>query len=167
MVAERVSLTALCRDLGARLVARGLTVTVAESCTGGLVAAALTECPGSSQWFAYGFVTYSPQAKQALLGLSAEAVAPARIVSEATACAMAEAARRRAGADWAIAVTGIAGPQGGRRACPVGTVVIAWGDGRGTEAQTFRFPGDRAHVRASAVEAALQGLRARLMERPG
>ncbi len=158
--------TALIRDLaaavGAHLVAAGLKVTVAESCTGGLLAAALTDIPGSSAWFEAGFVTYAPRAKHAVLGVPWERLAQATIVSAPTAIAMARGALGRGGAEVAVGVTGFAGPTGGTAACPVGTVAIGWVTARGEQAQVCHFPGDRGAVRAQAVAAALAGLKDRL-----
>ena len=161
MDSEPLALTVASR-LGEALSRQGLTLTVAESCTGGMVAAALTAVPGSSRWFGYGFVTYSSEAKARLLGLESTYLDSDHIVSAETAVAMARAARKRALADLAIGVTGIAGPSGGTACCPVGTVAIAWALGDEIEAQTFHFPGDRERVRAQAVLSALGGLETRL-----
>ncbi len=163
MGTERGALTqALAWAIGGYLAAAGRTVAVAESCTGGLIAAALTDVPGSSAWFGYGFVTYSPRAKHELLGVPWERLDAKTIVSEPTAIAMARGALAASGADIAIGVTGIAGPSGGTPDCPVGTVAIGWAAGGWQRAETYRFPGDRAAVRAQAVAAALTGLKERL-----
>lgn len=159
---DREPLVTIATSLGETLSARGLTLTVAESCTGGLMAAALTAVAGSSRWFGYGFVTYSAEAKVRLLGLDQEHLDDDHIVSERTAVAMAQAARTRASADLAIGVTGVAGPTGGSARCPVGTVAIAWALPEQVSAQTFHFPGDREQVRAQAVVSALAGLLTRL-----
>lgn len=151
--AESLSIT-----LGRRLHERGLTVATAESCTGGGIASALTDVPGSSQWFGYGFVTYSNAAKQSLLGVDAGALTAHGAVSRQVVLAMAEGARRVAGADLSVAVSGIAGPGGGSPDKPVGSVWIAWADSRTACAQLFRFAGDRSAVREQSVIAALQGL---------
>ncbi len=157
---------ALIKDLaaavGARLVAAGLRVTVAESCTGGLLAAALTAIPGSSAWFEAGFVTYTPRAKHILLGVPWAHLDEALIVSAPTAIAMAHGAHERGGAEVAVGVTGYAGPTGGTPACPVGTVAIGWVTARGEQSQVCHFSGDREAVRAQAVAAALAGLKDRL-----
>ena len=150
--------------LGEILSLQGLTLAVAESCTGGMLAAALTAVAGSSRWFGYGFVTYSAAAKERLLGLDPHCLDSDHIVSADTAMAMAMAARTRASADLGIGVTGIAGPSGGTPRCPVGTVAIAWALGTQVEAQTFHFTGDRGQVRAQAVVSALSGLEARLAQ---
>ncbi|MDA8191078.1 CinA family protein [Acidiferrobacter thiooxydans] len=152
----------LAAAVGARLAAAGQTVTVAESCTGGLLAAALTDVPGSSAWFGYGFVTYAPEAKHRLLGVAWERLDGNTIVSEATALSMARGALAVSGADIAIGVTGIAGPTGGTPECPVGTVAIGWAADGWEHAATHRFTGDRSAVRAQAVVAALDGLQGRL-----
>lgn len=148
----------LSQTLGRRLIERGLTVAAAESCTGGGIAAALTAIPGSSQWFGYGFVTYSNAAKQALLGVDAATLEACGAVSREVALAMALGALRAAGADLAVAVTGVAGPGGGSVDKPVGSVWIAWADARSARAQLFLFSGDRRAVREQSVVAALQGL---------
>lgn len=153
---------ALAAELGRRLLARGWRVTVAESCTGGLVAGAITSVAGSSDWFDAGFVTYSNAAKTALLGVPEATLAAHGAVSEETAHAMAAGALAKSGADLAVAVTGIAGPSGGTPAKPVGTVCFAWAaKGGSVESATRRFDGDRAAVRAAGVRFALEGLLAR------
>ena len=155
----------LALDLGRALAARGLKAATAESCTGGLVAGAITDIAGSSAWFDRGFVTYSNEAKVELLGVRPETLARFGAVSEATAREMVAGALERSGADIAVAVTGIAGPAGGTAEKPVGLVWLAWG-GRGgdVEVASRRFPGDRAAVREATVAFALEGLieRARL-----
>lgn len=155
---KQASLEALCRALGARLGAAGLTVAVAESCTGGLVAASWTAVPGSSAWFEMGFVTYSPRAKRLVLGLPEACLGPLCIVSSGTACAMALAAQALSDADVALGITGFAGPTGGSPSQPVGTVVIAWANRARAESETFYFPGDRHAVRMAAVVSAVSGL---------
>ena len=158
-----LSLNALCTALGESLSRQGLRVAVAESCTGGLVAASFTAIPGSSRWFEYGFVTYSAAAKRTLLGLPPEYLGEDHVVSELTACAMARAAQALSGADVALGITGIAGPSGGRPGRPVGTVVIAWANRALAEAQTYHFPGNREAVRSQAVVSAVTGLTTRLV----
>ena len=154
---------ALAVRLGQALLARGRRVAVAESCTGGLIAAAITDIAGSSGWFDRGFVTYSNEAKVELLGVAPETLAASGAVSEETARQMAAGALTRSAADVAVAVTGIAGPGGGSPDKPVGTVCLAWARRGGTpEAVTRHFAGDRSEVRRATVEAALEGLLARL-----
>ena len=153
---------ALAADLGRALLGRGWRVTVAESCTGGLVAGAITSVAGSSDWFDLGFVTYSNAAKTALLGVPEATLAAHGAVSEETARAMAEGALAKSGTDLAAAVTGVAGPSGGTPAKPVGTVCFAWATkGGAVESATHRFDGDRAAVRGASVLAALEGLLSR------
>ena len=136
---------------------RGLTIATAESCTGGLVAAALTAVPGSSEAVLGGFVTYSNAMKTRMLGVPEGVLASVGAVSEACARDMASGAMLESGADIAVSTTGIAGPGGGSAEKPVGLVYIAAARrGRGTEVQRHVFPGDRAAVRAATVDAALR-----------
>ena len=138
----------LAAELGRRLAARRAFVTAAESCTGGLVAGAITAIPGSSGWFQRGFVTYSNEAKTEMLGVPAETLARHGAVSEETARSMAEGALRTSRADYAVAITGVAGPDGGTAAKPVGMVCFGWAarDGRDDRhhAAFSRRPGSRA-----------------------
>ena len=152
-------IVALAAELGRRLASRRALVTAAESCTGGLVAGAITSIPGSSGWFQRGFVTYSNEAKTEMLGVSAETLARHGAVSEETARSMAEGALRAGRANYAVAITGVAGPDGGTPAKPVGMVCFGWAalDGS-TTSTTKRLPGDRAAVRHASVIVALQGL---------
>ncbi|WP_217125405.1 CinA family protein [Hydrogenophilus thiooxidans] len=149
-------------DLAARvgrlLGERGETLATAESCTGGLIAAAITSVAGSSAWFEAGFVTYANRAKTALLGVLPETLAAHGAVSEATACEMANGARTRAATTWAVAVSGIAGPSGGTAQKPVGTVCFAWAGPNGVTATTRHFRGNRAAVRIQTVIWALATL---------
>jgi nicotinamide-nucleotide amidase len=139
--------------------AAGLRLATAESCTGGLIAGCLTAVPGSSSVFERGFVTYSNDSKIELLGVAAELIAEHGAVSEAVCRAMAEGALAHAHADLSVAVTGIAGPDGGAPDKPVGTVHIAVArHGRDTAHAGHHFPGDRAQIRAASVEAALDML---------
>lgn len=142
-----------------RLQANGLTVATAESCTGGLVAAALTAIPGSSASVLAGFVTYSNGAKEAMLGVPRATLDSVGAVSAETAKAMAEGAMSRSGADLAVSTTGIAGPGGATPGKPVGLVYLAAAR-RGAETVVARhvFPGDRAAVRAATVAEALRML---------
>ena len=144
--------------LGAALLAARQTVATAESCTGGGIAEALTRIAGSSRWFERGWVTYSNRAKQDDLHVPAALLAAGGAVSEAVVRAMAEGARARAGTDWAVAVSGIAGPDGGSPDKPVGTVWLAWAGAAGTHAERHHFAGDRGAVRQQTVQRALSGL---------
>lgn len=153
-------ITRLARELGLACVRRGpLLVATAESCTGGGVAEAITRIAGSSAWFDRAFVTYTDEAKTELLGVPAALIAAHGAVSEPVAVAMAEGALARSAARVAVAVTGIAGPDGGSAAKPVGTVWLAWAArGEQTQARRFLFRGGRAHVRAQSIAIALRGL---------
>ena len=159
MTATEQELADLAQRLGRALEARNLRVATAESCTGGLIAAACTTVAGSSDWFERGFVTYSNDAKTEALGVDPALIAAHGAVSEQVARAMADGALARAHAELAVAVTGIAGPAGGTPTKPVGLVCLAWARrGEQVEALTEHFPGDRAAVRAATVVRALQGL---------
>ncbi|MDE2369794.1 MAG: CinA family protein [Burkholderiales bacterium] len=138
--------------------ARGWRIAAAESCTGGLIAAACTSVAGSSDWFERGFVTYSNQAKTDLLGVQGHLIAEHGAVSEAVALAMAGGALARAPVQLAVAVTGIAGPGGAVPGKPVGTVWLAWGTAAGLRAERLQLAGDRAAVREATVDAALRRL---------
>jgi nicotinamide-nucleotide amidase len=148
--------------IGRRLGAARLTLTAAESCTGGWISKSITDVAGSSQWFMEGFVTYSNEAKHERLGVSNSILRKHGAVSEATARAMATGALRRAGADVAVAVTGIAGPGGGTPEKPVGTVCLAWARRCGRRidvvSQLRHFRGDRDAIRRKTVRAAMLGL---------
>lgn len=147
------------RTLGRLLKERGWTITTAESCTGGWIAKTLTDVPGSSAWFESGFVTYSNAAKHAMLGVPEEVIARHGAVSRACVVAMAEGALRVAHSDVAVAVSGIAGPEGGSEEKPVGTVWFGFSGAQGATTALHRLlPGDRAAVRRAAVAIALQGL---------
>jgi nicotinamide-nucleotide amidase len=155
----------LATRVGKALLASGRFVTTAESCTGGWIAKALTDVPGSSQWFGEGFVTYSNDAKVRRLGVARSMLESEGAVSKAVARAMAEGALQRTGAQLAVAVTGIAGPDGAVLGKPVGTVWFCWATRR-TGRITFsserkRFRGARDAVRRSAVRHALNRLLSR------
>lgn len=148
----------------AALQARGMTLATAESCTGGLIAAALTAIPGSSATLLAGYVTYSNEAKTAMIGVPMALIDSVGAVSEAVARRMAEGALRASGADIAVSCTGIAGPGGGSAAKPVGLVHLACArDGHRTLAAKKIFPGDRAAIRAATVATAFALIR-RAME---
>jgi nicotinamide-nucleotide amidase len=142
---------------------RALTVALAESCTGGLLAERLTRVPGSSAYLDRGFVTYSNRAKVELLGVDPALIEQHGAVSEACARAMAEGARRASGADVAVAITGIAGPDGGTAEKPVGLVFIALEGAAGSRVRRVQFPGDRERVRYQAAQAALEMVRRGLL----
>jgi nicotinamide-nucleotide amidase len=143
-------------ELATRLVARGWRISTAESCTGGLIAACCTAVAGSSHWFDCGFVTYSNDAKTAMLGVPADLIAAHGAVSEPVALAMAQGALLRSVADLAVAVTGIAGPGGAVPGKPVGTVWLALARrGARAQAQRLQLAGDRGAVREATVRAAL------------
>jgi nicotinamide-nucleotide amidase len=149
---------ALCARLAEVLQARGWMLATAESCTGGMIAAACTDLSGSSNWFERGFVTYSNEAKTEMLGVDAALIAQHGAVSEVVARAMAFGAVRHAHARVSVAVTGVAGPTGGTPHKPVGTVWFGFQvDGQLTS-ETRRFDGDRAAVRQATVQHALQRL---------
>jgi len=150
-------LIALATQLGEALKRKGWMLAVAESCTGGGIAQACTAIPGSSEWFDRGFVTYSNRSKTEMLGVPAELIERHGAVSEEVARAMAEGALIYSHADVAISVTGIAGPEGGSPAKPVGTVWIAAAVRTGAvAAQRYQFIGDRGAVRQQSVVDALR-----------
>jgi nicotinamide-nucleotide amidase len=158
-VPSDAALYTLAEALGAVLKLRQEALATAESCTGGLIAKLLTDVAGSSAWFERGLVTYSNAAKQGLLQVPDEALQRAGAVSADTVLAMCAGLLRQAPVRWAIAVSGIAGPDGGTPDKPVGTVWIAWsGRGLAPSASRFQFSGDRDAVRRRAAAAALQGL---------
>ena len=148
----------LCQQLAAALTGRGWMLATAESCTGGLIAAACTDLSGSSTWFDRGFVTYSNAAKTELLGVDAALVARHGAVSEVVVRAMAFGAVRHSAAQVAVAVTGVAGPTGGSADKPVGTVWFGFSVDGQLSSECCRFDGDRAAVRAATVRHALQRL---------
>lgn len=153
----------LSRKLGKVLGERGLTLAIAESCTGGWVAALVTDTAGSSAWFDRGFVTYSNQSKTDMLGVLSDTTTHFGAVSEETAREMAAGALANSNADWAISITGIAGPGGGSSGKPVGTVCFGWCQ-RGVEPTSvcLHFAGGRREVRQQAVVHAIQGVLDRL-----
>jgi PncC family amidohydrolase len=151
----------LANRLAERCLERGLTVAAAESCTGGLVAKAITDIPGSSGYFAGGVVSYSNEAKRRLLGVPVALLEAHGAVSAQVARAMALGARERFGTDLAVSVTGVAGPQGGSAAKPVGLTYVAVADAGGVEVRRFTWSGDRASNREASALAALELLLAR------
>jgi nicotinamide-nucleotide amidase len=155
-------LARLAARLGRKLLTRRSQITTAESCTGGWIAKVLTDVPGSSRWFGEGFVTYSNEAKVRQLGVPRSILRTQGAVSEAAARAMARGAIKRARASYSVAVTGIAGPDGGVPGKPVGTVWFCWGEMHGRnlhlEAERKHFRGDREAVRRKTVRWALAHL---------
>ncbi len=149
-------LDTLAAELGALLKARGLVLTLAESCTGGLVSASVTEIPGSSAWFDRGFVTYSNAAKIEMLGVLPNTLEKFGAVSEQTAREMAQGALNHSQANVAISITGIAGPDGGSVEKPVGTVCFAWaGKNILLTSMTKKISGNRQEVRDESTVTAL------------
>ena len=152
----------LAAAVGEALLARNARLATAESCTGGWIAKVLTDIAGSSAWFERGWVTYSNAAKQQDLAVPAATLQAHGAVSEAVAVAMALGALARSGAEFAVAVTGVAGPSGGTVAKPVGTVWTAWAwrtaEGAVSRAEVSRFAGDRNAIRQQTVVFALNGL---------
>lgn len=145
--------------VGQQLLARNASVTTAESCTGGWIAKVLTDIAGSSAWFERGFVTYSNEAKQQMVGVSESTLAQFGAVSEQVVREMAQGALSEAGAQYALSVSGIAGPDGGSEGKPVGTVWFGFAASTGEVlALVERFHGDREAVRRQATAWALQTL---------
>jgi len=164
-MAEQSRLMSLVEDLARELIDRQWRCATAESCTGGAIARALTELPGSSDWFERGFVTYSNAAKREMLGVAGQTLERYGAVSEQTAREMADGALRHSRGQAAIAVTGIAGPSGGAPDKPVGTVAFAWAiRGAGTTSRVRQLDGDRQAVREAAVEQGIEGLLVRLRQ---
>lgn len=149
--------------VGRRLSITGFTLSVAESCTGGLIAQRLTSVPGSSQYFLEGVVTYSNQSKTRLLGVDKKLIKEFGAVSQQVARDMARGVRHKAKTDFGLAITGIAGPDGGSEEKPVGLVYIALADEAHTQHKRFMIPGDRELIRWRASQAALDMLRRRLI----
>lgn len=145
-------------QLGQALLANHSTVTTAESCTGGGIGYALTHVPGSSAWFEAGFITYSNRIKTLLLGVSSDLFDLYGAVSEPVVLAMAAGALKASGSEYAVAVSGVAGPGGGSPNKPVGTVCVAWGREGQLKVETCRFSGARQSVREQTVVFALQNL---------
>ena len=165
-MADHGAIKELAQALVAELTAASKAVATAESCSGGWVAKAITDIPGSSLVFHYGIVSYSNGAKESLLGVSIDALEQHGAVSEAVVAEMAQGALRLSGADVAVAVSGVAGPDGGSKDKPVGMVWFAWAvrDGAKEKVLTscMNFEGDRDLVRELTVAHALQGVRERI-----
>ncbi|TSA50828.1 MAG: nicotinamide-nucleotide amidohydrolase family protein [Nitrosomonadales bacterium] len=152
------ALVELAAELGQALKARGWMLVLAESCTGGGVAEAITSVPGSSAWFERGFVTYGNVAKIEMLDVRAETLQEFGAVSEQTVREMVQGALAHSHAQLGIAISGIAGPDGGTPGKPVGTICFAWANTTGELlSATCHFSGDRAAVRQQAVEHAIRG----------
>ena len=151
-------ITQLAQQLGDKLFAQQASVSTAESCTGGGIAEAITRIAGSSAWFEVGFVTYSNQQKTRVLKVAESDLQRHGAVSQAVVEAMARGAQQLAGAQYAVAVSGVAGPGGGSPNKPVGTVWIAWAQGAQVQSGCWHFAGDRHAVRQQTVQAALAGL---------
>jgi nicotinamide-nucleotide amidase len=154
------------RTVVGELLASGKMLATAESCTGGWISKAVTDVPGSSGCFAYGMVSYSNGAKESLLGVNSVVLQEHGAVSEETVREMAKGALRLSGADLAVAVSGIAGPEGGSAEKPVGTVWIAWACRKAgneeIDAALHRLAGERDAIRQQSVVLALQGVRQRI-----
>ncbi len=158
MVSEQNLLAQLSVKVGNRLRDDRLMLTTAESCTGGLVAAAITDISGSSNWLERGFVTYSNQAKSEMIGVPPELIDKHGAVSEPVARAMAEGALLNSRAQIALSITGVAGPGGGTADKPVGMVCFGWSNRLTTIVETKHFKGDRTQVRSQAAQHALRGV---------
>lgn len=151
-------ITHLAASLGQQLLAAGEQVSTAESCTGGGIAEAITRVPGSSAWFEAGYVTYSNRQKTRQLAVPETLFTQVGAVSREVVEAMARGAQANSGAQFSVAVSGVAGPDGGSVEKPVGTVWVCWGVGERLIAERFLFAGDRDAVRRQTVSAALEGL---------
>jgi len=152
----------LAEVVGAKLAQQKKTIAIAESCTGGTLAKLLTDIPGASRYFTYGWVTYSNNAKITELGVEADLIEKHGAVSYRTAEAMAQCARKRAGTDFAIGITGIAGPAGGSKQKPVGLVYISIDSDGGCETKRLVFVHSRDSIRLRAAQTALNMLRLKL-----
>ncbi len=150
--------------LGPELSRRKWHLTTAESCTGGLIAHRITNISGSSGYFDRGFITYSNEAKMAMLKVPEDVLIAHGAVSEPCARAMAEGARKAAGSEVGVSVTGIAGPSGGSPEKPVGTVFMAVSLPSGTKVKRFQFQGERVRIKEQTADAALEMLREALQE---
>ncbi len=155
---QQTSVPALVLQLAELLQQKNWMLATAESCTGGMISAACTDLAGSSVWFERGFVSYSNEAKTGLLNVDAALIAAHGAVSEEVARAMAQGAIANSRAQVTVAVTGVAGPSGGSRAKPVGTVWFGWATPSGVISEMQRFEGDRAAVRAATLKHALHRL---------
>ena len=148
----------LARSLGEALLSRGVRVACAESCTGGWISKVLTDIPGSSVWFEWGLVTYSNEAKKEALGVSEMILSEQGAVSEPVVIGMAQGVQQMAAVEFSVAVSGIAGPDGGTDEKPVGTVWFAYGSPSSIQTDCCHFDGDRESVRRQSVAHALMSL---------
>lgn len=155
---KQANIEELVQQLAAKLTEKGWMLATAESCTGGMIAAACTDLAGSSQWFERGFVTYSNEAKTEMLGVPAEMIAKHGAVSEEVVRAMAEGAIRHSRAQVSIAVTGVAGPGGGSAEKPVGTVWLGWSIESLTFTTCLHLKHGRAAIRQATVIQAFKAL---------
>ena len=149
-------LVSLAARVGERCLALGARIVTVESCTGGLVGHAITEVPGSSAYYVGGFVTYSDDAKRAMVGVPADVLGAHGAVSAQTAMAMAAGGRDRTGAEIGVAVTGIAGPDGGTATKPVGLTYVAVADAAGSDVRRFVWTGSRTDNKQASARAALE-----------
>lgn len=167
-MADHDAILKLADALVDELIAAGKAVATAESCTGGWVAKAITDVPGSSEVYGYGVVSYANGAKESILGVKNQTLTDHGSVSAEVVTEMAKGAVRLSGADIAVAVSGVAGPSGGTKEKPVGMVWFAWAMRDGTkvriETRLEQFSGDRDLVREAAVAYALQGVRERIQK---
>ena len=165
-MAETESIAALSEALVSELIEAGQSISVAESCTGGWISKALTDISGSSQCFAYGVVSYSNGAKESMLGVNPASLLQFGAVSEEVVGEMVAGVLNLSGADYAVAVSGIAGPDGGTEEKPVGTVWLGWAvrndKKMSIDAEKHQLKGDREAVRTRTVILAMQGVRERL-----
>lgn len=152
------TLPTIAQQLGEILCKKNAKLTIAESCTGGAISEAITSVSGSSQWFEFGFVTYANSAKRQLLGVSEETLEQYGAVSEQVVKQMAQGAIKQSEADYAIAVSGVAGPDGGTEEKPVGTVWVCWQTPSQIWTHKLVLSGDRQAVRTKAVKKSLQQL---------
>lgn len=152
------TITHLAKHLGKQLAKEQAQVTTAESCTGGGIAEAITRVSGSSSWFEAGYVTYSNQQKTAMLDVSSDLFDTVGAVSEEVVTAMVQGAIAKSGANYGVAVSGVAGPTGGTERHPVGMVWLAWYGNGQTHTYCAQFKGNRASVREQTVQLALHGL---------
>ena len=156
--ANSQSITSIAQRVGSGLLRKNAKLTTAESCTGGGIAEAITATAGSSQWFEYGYITYANKAKEQILGVDQKILDSFGAVSEEVVEQMAAGALKSSGADYAIAVTGIAGPDGGSEQKPVGTVWICWLTPEITRVEKYQLQGDRQAIRQQVIKISLQEL---------